>query len=54
VDCADRKRLDREPAETGKGAVERERHFDLAPSHRRENGDRLGFQSSQGEREDIR
>ena len=54
VDCADREWLDGKPAETGEAAVERERNLDLAPPHRRKNGDRFGLQPAQREREDIR
>ena len=42
------------PPERGEGAVEFERHLDGPPTHRRENGHRLGVQPSQHEREHLR
>ncbi len=54
MDRSHRERLDRKPPERGEGAVELERHLDGPPSHRREDGHRLGVQPPQHEREHLR
>ena len=49
-----RERLDRKPPERAEGAVELERHPNRPPTHRREDGHRLGVQPPQHEREHLR